>query len=177
MLGLAVLPLLARQGEAGPTNDSSVRSVRVVNSKTAPVPVVNVESLADETFQQSLCFEVGSVHPFFCPAGSTNTILVGKEVVLEYVSAHCFISPGDRLVDLTLVNDQANGYVLHYFGPTLASAPSGSSEAFASVSQATRIYISPGFGASFGADVYNATSGPSASFGCSIGVSGHFLGQ
>ena len=125
-------------------------SATVVNTSLNPVPILDVNTSAEEPFQTFLCFNSGSFSGVPCPVpvsivvpSMTTDNLQVKRLVIENVSGYCQLGPTTQVqamaVSVRPLNENTVNNVSQAIALFTPAAPT-----FTAFNGTTRLYADPG---------------------------------
>ena len=151
------------------------QNVTVVNPKTNPALVRNVDRPANQAFAAQLCKGSNASNPCYINMSPTPpsqiyapTSVGGlpvERLVIEYVSGICSDTGPGQLEDIALGTATGNAGVWNYFVPTVQPHSDGSLIVWA---QPTRIYANPGAPV-----IFSPLIGVADSFRCTLAINGY----
>src|SRR5215472_9019893 len=141
------------------------QDVNVINPRSSPVPVRDVDNAARQPFQSHIqCSLNGS-----SACEGTVTAPIGKELVIEFVSIDLFADSGVLAYPPRLAVPQSGSQELYFF-PLPQQIDDGSEAVFVGVHQ-TRLYVDPS-----GEVQLHCALSRSVSLGaCSVAISGYLV--
>jgi len=141
------------------------QDVNVINPRSSPVPVRDVDNAARQPFQSHIQCSLNGTSA----CEGTVTAPIGKELVIEFVSIDLFADSGVLAYPPRLAVPQGGSQELYFF-PLPQQIDDGSEVVFVGVHQ-TRLYVAPS-----GEVQLHCALSRSVSLGaCSVTISGYLV--